>query len=146
VPNGEIVRNKERVDPMPCIQDRTASGSITVRDIGSLADDAFEVYLDGIHIGTTAIGAANSFAINNLIPGAHSLRIVGVIVPDDIGTYEVILSDGITFQDGSVRRSGVVSSQGSVTFTIIVPAAATQTVSPTLLMQGNPFSETSLEE
>lgn len=142
VPNGEIVKSEERIDPMACIKERTAKGSITVNDNGSLADDAFAVYLNDTHLGTTEIGASNTFAINNLIPGAHTLRIVGVVVPDDIGTYEVALSDGITFSGGGTYYSGVVGNGGSATFAIIVPSTTTSTVSPTLQMRPSTVVET----
>ncbi|HEU0299463.1 MAG TPA: M23 family metallopeptidase, partial [Longimicrobium sp.] len=130
VPNGEIVQNKNRIDPAPCLQDRTASGSITVRDNGNLADDAFAVYLDGHLIGQTAIGASNSIALNNLIPGSHTLRVTAIIAPDNVGTYEVILSNGITFAGGGTRASGTIPQGGSATGTIIVPSTTTQAVSP----------------
>ena len=126
VPNGEIVQSKNRIDPTPCIQDQTVTGSITVRDNGNLADDAFAIFLDNIELGTTAIGAANNFAINNLIPGAHVLRLMGIVVPDDIGTYEIQLASGITFSDGTTTRSGVVANQASANFDIIVPTTPTR--------------------
>jgi hypothetical protein len=69
------------------------------------------------------MGASNSFALNNVIPGTHSLRVEGVIVPDDVGTYEVILGDGITFVGGGTRRSGIVRLGESVTFGIVVPSS-----------------------
>jgi murein DD-endopeptidase MepM/ murein hydrolase activator NlpD len=126
VPNGAIIQSQGRIDPFPCVQPQTVQGGLTVRDNGNLADDAFSVYLDGILVGTTAIGASNNFALNNLIPGAHSLRITGVVVPDNVGTYEVILANNITFDGGGSVRSGVVPAGGSVTFGITVPPPATQ--------------------
>lgn len=138
VPNGEIVRNKNRIDPTPCIQDRTVSGSITVRDNGNLADDAFAVYLDNILIGRTAIGASNSFAINNLIPGSHTLRITGIVVPDNVGTYEIILASGLTFAGGGTRTSGTIPAGGSASFGIVVPNATTQSAAGTAEMQMQP--------
>ncbi|HYW06747.1 MAG TPA: M23 family metallopeptidase [Longimicrobium sp.] len=128
VPNGEIVQNKNRIDPAPCIQDRTVTGSITVSDNGNLADDAFAVYLDNIHLGTTSIGASNNFAINNLIPGPHTLRITGVVVPDNVGTYEISLASGITFAGGGTTTSGVIPSGGSASFGIVVPSQTTQSL------------------
>ncbi|HEX7117753.1 MAG TPA: peptidoglycan DD-metalloendopeptidase family protein [Longimicrobiales bacterium] len=141
VPNGEIVRNKERIDPFPCIQEENVSGSITVRDNGSAADDAFAVFLDGIHIGTTDIGAANSFALNNLIPGEHTLGVQAVIAPDGVGTVEIILSDGITFANGTTRISGTLPPGGLANLTIIVPSEPTATIAPALLMRPNEYRE-----
>ena len=141
VPNGQIVQSKERIDPLPCIQEPTASGDITVRDNGSLADDAFAVHFDGILLGTTSIGGANSFAISNLLPGAHVLSVTGVIVPDNVGTYEVVLSGGITFSDGTLRRSGVVQAGETVNFSIIVPDNLSPTIAPRTLMRPNEAAE-----
>lgn len=120
VPNGQIIQSKNRIDPDACVN-TLASGSITVRDNGNIADDAFEVYLDGILIGSTAIGASNTLAINNLIPGNHTLRLVAIVAPDNVGTYEIRLSDGLTFAGSLSVVSGVISQGGSATYTIVVP-------------------------
>lgn len=145
VPNGQIIQSKERIDPFACIQDRTVEGAISVRDNGNLADDAFSVFFDGLRIGTTDVGAANTFALNNVIPGDHTLRLTGVVVPDDVGTWEIVFSQGITFSDGSVRKSGVVGLDESVSFGIVVPEASVrgfvQSVSPQDLMRPNEVIE-----
>jgi len=146
VPNGRIALSERRIDPLPCIKEN-AGGSITVRDNGNLADDAFSVFLDDALIGTTEIGGSNSFAVNNIIPGNYTLTLAGETVPDDVETYEVVLSDGVTFSDGTVRRSGVVGLNEKVSFSIVVPeegdtkALSTQSVSPSDLMQPNTVTE-----
>jgi hypothetical protein len=109
-----------KVNPQPCIGSNV-SGSITVRDNGTLADDAFRVSLDGIILGTTAIGASNTFAANNIRSGTHTLIILCTIAPDDVGTYEVTLSQGITFSGGGTSRSGTLQQGASESFTISVP-------------------------
>lgn len=120
VPNGEIIQSKNRIDPFPCIGS-TLSGSITVADNGALADDAFEVFLDGFRLGATEIGASNSLAVSNLVPGEHSLTLTGLVIPDNIGTYLINLSDGLLFADGTSSASGILSTEGaSRTFTIMV--------------------------
>lgn len=121
VPNGEIFGSKDRIDPNACVG-TTASGSITVSDNGPVADDAFEVFLDGHRIGATSIGASNTIALNNLIPGNHALRITAIVAPDNAGTYQVTLGDGLTFFGGGTSTSGTLSQGASATFTIVVPA------------------------
>jgi murein DD-endopeptidase MepM/ murein hydrolase activator NlpD len=138
VPNGQIVQSKQRIDPAPCIQDRAASGSITVRDNGNLADDAFAVYLDGILIGQTAIGASNSIALNNLIPGTRTLSVTAIIAPDNVGTLEIILSSGITFAGGGTTRSTTIPQGGAVVYNIIVPSTTTQSVDEEPEVVGQP--------
>lgn len=120
VPNGQIIQSKNRIDPVPCIGS-TTEGSITVSDNGSLADDAFEVFFDGVRIGATSIGGANTLSVSNLIPGDHSLRIVAIIAPDDVGTYQIVLADGLTFAGGGTSQSGVIGQGESATFTVNVP-------------------------
>lgn len=120
VPNGEIIQSKNRIDPDACI-DTLASGSITVRDNGTLADDAFQVFLDDILIGSTSIGASNTLAVNNLIPGNHQLKITAIIAPDNVGTYEITLNDGLTFSGDGTSTSGILAQGASATFTIVVP-------------------------
>ena len=122
-PNGKLLNKGKgiKVDPRPCIG-TNVSGSITVRDNGTLADDAFRVTLDGIVLGTTAIGDSNTFAANNIRSGTHTLTILCTIAPDDVGTYEVTLAQGLTFGGGGgTSRSGTLVQGGSESFTIIAP-------------------------
>jgi murein DD-endopeptidase MepM/ murein hydrolase activator NlpD len=119
-PNGMIFKKASKVDPAPCIG-TNVSGSITVRDDGTLADDAFQVSLDGIVLGQTAIGASNTFAVNSLRSGTHQLTILCTIAPDDVGTYEVSLSNGLTFSGGGTVKSGTLAQGESITFTINAP-------------------------
>ena len=119
-PNGVLFGKDGTVDPVPCMNP-LVDGSITVRDNGSLADDAFSVAINGITVCTTAIGASNNCGIGNLRPGNATLTLTAVIAPDDVGTYEITLGDGLTFADGTVTRSDVVAQGESVSFPIIIP-------------------------
>ncbi len=120
-PNGQIYNRTSKVDPEPCI-DENVKGSITVRDNGSLADDAFSVAINGLVVCRTAIGATNTCAVGNLRPGTATLTLTTITAPDDVGTYEISLADGLTFSDGSTQRSGTTTQGGSVSFTIIIPS------------------------
>lgn len=119
-PNGQIFNNDGKVDPVPCIGGNV-SGSITVRDNGFLADDAFIVALDGREVCRTAIGASNTCAVGNLRPGTATLTLTAFIAPDNVGTYEITLAEGLTFSDGSTLRSGTLPQGGSVSFAIDIP-------------------------
>lgn len=121
VPNGAIIQSPNRIDPAACIG-KSVNGSVRVFDNGSAADDAFRVTLDGVVLGETQIGASNTFAANSLRPGNHTLVITAIVAPDNDGTYEVDLSNGITFNDGSVTKSGDLATNASVSFTIVVPS------------------------
>ena len=120
VPNGQIIQSRNRIDPLPCVG-TTLNGAITVGDNGSAADDAFEIFLDGVRLGATSIGATNTLAANNLVSGNHILRIVGIVVPDNAGTLGVSLSQGLTFLGGGTTRSTTLPTGGEVSYTIIVP-------------------------
>lgn len=121
-PTGGQYADKKETDPFPCISDGNIDGSITVRDNGNIADDAFEVFLDGISMGTTDIGASNSIAANNLRPGTKTMTLKCLIAPDNVGTYEVLLNDGLTFSPGAeVVQSGVIGEGESISWTIIIP-------------------------
>jgi len=120
-PNGKIYDKKSKADPEPCI-DQNVTGSITVRDNGSLADDAFTVAINGLIVCKTAIGASNTCAVGNLRPGTATLTITAFIAPDDVGTYEITLAQGLTFSDGSTLRSGTIPQGGSASFTINIPS------------------------
>jgi murein DD-endopeptidase MepM/ murein hydrolase activator NlpD len=120
-PNGKIYQGG-KVDPMPCIG-RNVNGSITVRDNGNLADDAFIVSIDGLLVCTTSIGASNTCAVGSLRPGTHTLSLFVVIAPDNIGTYEIILGNGLTFSDGSTEQSGSPPQGYSAFYLINVPSS-----------------------
>jgi murein DD-endopeptidase MepM/ murein hydrolase activator NlpD len=120
VPNGKIIKSKNRIDPVPCIGNTTGS-SLIVGDNGNLADDAFEVYLNGILLGQTEIGGYNNISLSNLVSGLKELSIKCIIAPDDAGTLEITLNDGITFADGTSQYSGVLTQGEIITKTIIIP-------------------------
>mmetsp|Transcript_33176 Transcript_33176/g.54770 ORF Transcript_33176/g.54770 Transcript_33176/m.54770 type:complete len:780 (+) Transcript_33176:77-2416(+) len=120
VPNGAIIQSKNRIDPDACVGVVT-SGSITAGDNGNLADDSFRLSLDGIVIGETTIGGTNNLSINNIIPGVHTLTLLVLVAPDNVGTYFVQLNDGLTFVDGGTERSDAPSQGTSVSWQINVP-------------------------
>lgn len=124
-PNGEIFVKASKVDPEACIG-QNVTGSITVRDNGSLADDAFRVAINGLVVCQTTIGASNTCGVGGLRPGTATLTITAVVAPDDVGTFEITLGSGLTFSGGSTSASGTLPQGGSMSFTIIIP------VSPTL--------------
>lgn len=120
VPNGQIFGSKQRIDPDACI-DALASGSVTVSDSGSLADDAFSVEIDGFLIGQTTIGGANTLAISNLRPGTHTLALTVITAPDNVGTYTVVLNDGLTFVAGGTSQTGSAGQGVTLSWEFNVP-------------------------
>lgn len=101
-----------------------SGGTVAVGDNGNLADDAFAVFLDGARIGATAIGGSNSIGLGALLPGAHTLQIVAITAPDNVGTYGVSLGGGITFADGGTSQSGSLPTGGATSFALRVPVNA----------------------
>ena len=145
VPNGEIIASKSRINPFPCIS-TNQNGSITIRDNGNLADDAFSLYLNNVFVGKTEIGASNSVALSNLRPGESTLKLVCDIAPDNVGTYEVLLNDGILFKTGGNRKSSTLPQGGSIEWVIIIPntgnKAQPSLVQPTpIVSQPNSYIE-----
>jgi hypothetical protein len=124
-PGGKAYVKGNAIDPWPCIAS-TVSGSITVGDNGSAADDAFSVSVDGIDLGTTAVGATNNLAVSNLRPGNHTLTITCVVAPDNDGTLGVALSNGWTFADGSTSLSANLTLNQVVAYTFVVPSTASK--------------------
>jgi len=57
---------------------------------------------------------------------AITLTIVAVVAPDDVGTYQISLAQGLTFSDGTAVRSGTIPQGGSASFSVIVPATTPQ--------------------
>lgn len=119
-PDGQIFKKPSKANADACIG-TNVSGNVQVRDNGALADDAFAVAVNGKPICTTTIGASNRCSIGALRPGSATLSITATVAPDDVGTYEITLSGGLTFQDGSVTVSGTMAQGATASFVILVP-------------------------
>lgn len=120
-PNGNISRSKKRIDPMPCIE-ISQIGAISIRDNGNDADDAFEAYLNDIFIGKTEIGASNTIALSGLRAGEKKLKVKCIVAPDNKGTLEIVLNEGILFNDGQDYYSAVIPENDSVVLDIVIPS------------------------
>ena len=99
----------------------TSLGSIVVRDNGNTPDDIFEVALDGAVLGRTTKGGTGQFRVSSLRPGNHTLRVATVEDDDPPGTWQVSLSDGLIFSDGTTTKEGLLTLGNFVTFTLIAP-------------------------
>ena len=97
------------------------AASVIVRDNGRAPDDIFEVSLDGSVIGLTTKGGSGQFRLKNLKPGNRTLTIKTVEDDAPPGTYEVSLGDSLTFEDGTISRSGELDLGQSLSFSIVVP-------------------------
>lgn len=119
-PDDEIFKKGSKTDPNACIG-KNIDGNVRVRDNGNIADDAFALSVNGRQICVTATGASNSCAIGAPRSGIVTLSITATIAPDNVGTYEIILSGGITFQDGSSTVSGTIGQGASASFIVTIP-------------------------
>ncbi len=121
VPNGSIIASKDRINPHPCIALLTKR-SITTGDNGPVADDAFELLINGMSLGVTVTGSrVNNLSINNLRPGTYTLKLIVVVAPDNLGTFYVQLNDGLKFIDGTDYKHGEPPEGTRLTWSIIVP-------------------------
>lgn len=92
----------------------------TIRDNGSLADDAFSVALDGVVVCTTTIGAQNSCELGQLAPGTYELAITATIAPDDTGTFEIQITSPNMTIDGRTSVTGSLREGASMSFELVV--------------------------
>lgn len=118
--SGATFNTRGRINPGPCIGEGV-NGSIRIRDNGNLADDAFRVAVDGLVLGETSIGQPNSFAINGLRPGQHSLVVTAIVAPDNVGTLQIDLNNGWLFTDGTATKSDTLTQGQAKTYTFNVP-------------------------
>src|SRR6266498_1602524 len=90
------------------IEVKTGPESIDVWDSGNVADDAFDLYVDGINQGRTPPGGDRLFTNLSLSSGKHNLCVVYVDCSScsGEGTYSVRLSGGMTFSGGATEESG----------------------------------------
>lgn len=117
---GTYANNGAKVDPHACIGNE-ATGGIAVRDNGNLADDAFTIFINSREVCRTSIGASNNCIVGSLRRGSATLAIRADIAPDNVGTYQITLSQGLTFADGTTSRSSTVAQGGTHQYTINVP-------------------------
>jgi murein DD-endopeptidase MepM/ murein hydrolase activator NlpD len=107
-PRGDVLQNKNKADPYGCVAE-TATGDIVLRDNGSLADDAFVLTIDGNEVLRTTPGGEATRRTGPLRLGDHDLRLLCELAPDDVGTYEILLSGRTVFKAGiKGRRSGTL--------------------------------------
>ncbi len=99
-----------------------SSVTITVSDSGTLKDDAFALYVDGKYIFTLYANDNNytKSATLNLTPGQHVVKLVGVLAPDDIGTYSISFS-GCTIISGPATTGEDLIAGATKIWTIEVP-------------------------
>lgn len=123
-PTGKIYNNTttDKTDPVNCITEDDATGSIVVSDNGSANDDVFQVSLDGVVLGTTPKGGSDSFGVNNLRPGTKTLGITCLDDGGDVCTLGLGLGDGLTFADGSTSTSDALNLGQTASYAVTVPA------------------------
>lgn len=95
------------------VQVKTGAPSIDVWDSGPVADDAFDLVVDGVKLGTTPPGGDRLFTNLPSSSGSHNLCVVYVDCSgcSGGGTYTVRLNGGLTFTGGSTEKSGSLSPQ-----------------------------------
>ena len=125
--NSRIYKSQGQIYSSSCIVGNI-NGSITVHDNGNVPDDVFELYLDGRPVGSTVGGPFNTNALNNLRPGEKVLKLVCKTAADNIGTFNLLLENGVQFSDGSTYLSRTLPQGGSASWKISIP----EVESPTL--------------
>lgn len=115
---------KSFVDPEPCV-DQSQAASITVRDRGPDFDDVFAVSINGVQVCVTDPGGSNTCGIeSNLLPSHSTVTLTITCLLDGTqggGGYEIVLANGLTFDDGSTTMDGVISEGSSASFAVLVP-------------------------
>ena len=104
--------------------------SFAVGDNGPAPDDIFEVVFDGSFLGTTTRGGTGQFALSDISPGNHSLRITCLddgAGGTDIGTLGVTLGQGATFTDGGTTLSARLPQGESIDLTVVAPDSPSAT-------------------
>lgn len=118
-PSGNLFNEDGRVDPELCIGAVT-SGSITVSDNGSEADDSFAVSLSGNEVCRTEIGESNNCSIGSLRAGQYVMRLQVLIAPDDLGTFQITLSAPNMSINGTSSVTGTLPQGGATDYTLVV--------------------------
>jgi murein DD-endopeptidase MepM/ murein hydrolase activator NlpD len=135
-PRGNILQNKNKADPYGCVAS-TATGDIVLRDNGSIADDAFVLSIDGEEVLRTTPGGEATRRTGPLRLGDHDLKLFCELAPDNVGTYEILLSGRAVFKTGDQRRRSSTLTQGG-SFTEKIVVFGTDKTNPTTSLHSRP--------
>jgi hypothetical protein len=93
----------------------SANVTITYGDNGYANDDTFSLYVDDALVSTMA-SPSRPFPVEvEMNAGVHTVKMVGITAPDDVGTYSISFSGNVSVlsgpsQSGSDLTAGVVKS------------------------------------
>lgn len=93
----------------------SANVTITYGDNGALNDDTFSLYVDNVLVSTMP-SPSRPFPVEvEMNAGVHTVKLVGITAPDDVGTYYIDFSSNVRVLSGPSRSgsdltAGVVKS------------------------------------
>ena len=115
---------------------KTGSVTITFGDNGSATDDTFALYVDNKLIYTMPSPTTSTSHNVELAPGNHTVKLIGITAPDDVGTYFIDFSGNVSVTSGPAL-SGTDLTAGVVkTWTINVAAVGAVIKAPLYKFSG----------
>lgn len=86
--------------PLPQRLLKTVQVTITIGDWGGVVDDVFEVWFDGTPVLAPGVPVRTAATTFETYAGSHSVYLIGKVVPDNIGTYEISFSPNVAIVSG----------------------------------------------
>ncbi|OQX60223.1 MAG: hypothetical protein B5M52_00635 [Helicobacteraceae bacterium 4484_230] len=118
----------------------SANVVITYGDCGNINDDTFSLYVDNKLVSSMS-APSRPFPVQvEMQGGTHTVKMVGITAPDDVGTYCIEFSSNVSVISGPARSgndltAGVVKSwQVEVATTALSPARNTATIEGKVLL------------
>ncbi|RMF14032.1 MAG: hypothetical protein D6761_10140 [Candidatus Dadabacteria bacterium] len=86
-------------EPLP-FEVEEANVTITYGDCGAANDDTFALYVDGAVVSSMPAPSRPFPVAVNVSTGAHTVSLLGITAPDDVGTYCIEFSGNVTVRSG----------------------------------------------
>jgi hypothetical protein len=113
-------KRAEKCLPIPQSLLKTVPITITVGDWGVALDDVFEVWFDGNPVLAPGIPVRNLSTTFDTYAGSHNVHLVGIVVPDNTGTYELSFSSNVAVLSGPALQGSDLSAGETFSFYVMV--------------------------
>lgn len=94
--------------------------TIAVGDWGTSTDDVFEVWFDGAPVLAPGVPVTNVSTTFETYAGSHSVLLVGKIVPDNIGTYQLSFSPNVAVLSGPPLQGSNLQAGETFSYYVMV--------------------------
>jgi hypothetical protein len=114
------VKRPERCLPLPQTLLKTVQLTITMGDWGNALDDVFEVWFDGVAVLAPGVPVRNVSTTFETYAGSHNIFLIGRVVPDNTGTYQLSFSPNVAVVSGPPLQGSNLSAGETFSYYVMV--------------------------